>query len=66
MESTEPNRGIARLDDYRRRGGRPASQAYTRAHDPFADRRKLMDDLLILSDCLLVVTEILTRLTTSG
>ena len=61
MKSIETNRGVARLDDYRRGAGAAPS---LRINDSFADRRKLIDDLLILSDCLTVVTEILSRLTT--
>lgn len=60
MESTERNPGVARLDDYRRgAGAAPSIPTY----DSLADRRKLIDDLLILSDCLTVVTDILSRLT---
>lgn len=61
MESIETNRGVARLDDYRRSTG---AVSPLRIDDSFVDRRKLIDDLLILSDCLTVVTEILSRLTT--
>lgn len=62
MESIKTDRRVARLDDYRRRMG-TAPQARARAYDPFLDHRRLVEDLLILTDCLTVVTEILSRLT---